>query len=41
MGEDVDMDILAGNLNKNRDKVEIFLKDGLKRAVDENVCYSI
>jgi Flp pilus assembly protein TadD len=41
MGEDVDMDILAGNLNKNRDEVEIFLKDGLKRAVDENVCYSI
>ena len=41
MGEDVDMDILAGNLSKNRDKVEIFLKDGLKRAVDENVCYSI
>ena len=41
MEEDVDMDILAGNLNKNRDKVEIFLKDGLKRAVDENVCYSI
>ncbi|MDL1982705.1 MAG: tetratricopeptide repeat protein [Deltaproteobacteria bacterium] len=41
MGEAVDMDILAGNLNKNRDKVEIFLKDGLKRAVDENVCYSI
>lgn len=41
MGEDVDMDILADNLNKNRDKVEIFLKDGLKRAVDENVYYSI
>ena len=41
MGEDVDMDILADNLSKNRDKVEIFLKDGLKRAVDENVCYSI
>ncbi len=41
MEEDMDMDILAGNLNKNRDEVEIFLKDGLKRAVDENVCYSI